>query len=71
MVVSAADLVPRQVLVQVLALVLTISVTLISLSLSFLICKMGIKYHQMLCGEGNGNPLQYSCLENPADEGIW
>ena len=22
-------------------------------------------------GEGNGNPLQYSCLENPRDEGIW
>ena len=20
-------------------------------------------------GEGNGNPLQYSCLENPADRG--
>ena len=22
-------------------------------------------------GEGNGNPLQYSCLENPMDGGIW
>ena len=22
-------------------------------------------------GEGNGNPLQYSCLENPMDEEIW
>ena len=22
-------------------------------------------------GEGNGNPLQYSCLENPADRGAW
>ena len=22
-------------------------------------------------GEGNGNPLQYSCLENPLDEGAW
>ena len=22
-------------------------------------------------GEGNGNPLQYSCLENPMDEGVW
>ena len=21
--------------------------------------------------EGNGNPLQYSCLENSMDEGIW
>ena len=22
-------------------------------------------------GEGNGKPLQYSCLENPMDEGAW
>ena len=22
-------------------------------------------------GEGNGNPLQYSCLENPMDGGAW
>ena len=21
-------------------------------------------------GEGNGNPLQYSCLENPMDRGV-
>ena len=23
------------------------------------------------CGEGNGNPLPYSCLENPTDRGAW
>ena len=28
---------------------------------------MSIKYN----GEGNGNPLQYSCLENPMDRGAW
>ena len=22
-------------------------------------------------GEGSGNPLQYSCLENPMDRGVW
>ena len=22
-------------------------------------------------GEGNGNPLQYSCLGNPVDRGAW
>ena len=22
-------------------------------------------------GEENGNPLQYSCLENPTDQGAW
>ena len=21
--------------------------------------------------EGNGNPVQYSCMENPTDRGIW
>ena len=23
------------------------------------------------CGEGDGTPLQYSCLENPMDGGAW
>ena len=23
------------------------------------------------CGEGNGSPLQHSCLENPMDGGAW
>ena len=23
------------------------------------------------CGEGNGNPLQCSCLRNPRDRGAW
>ena len=22
-------------------------------------------------GKGQGNPLQYSCLENPMDRGVW
>ena len=22
-------------------------------------------------GEGNGNPLKYSCLDNPMDRGVW
>ena len=26
---------------------------------------------QASLGEGNGNPLQYSCLENPRDGGAW
>ena len=25
----------------------------------------------LFCGEGNGDPLQYSCLENPMDRGAW
>ena len=25
----------------------------------------------MVNGEDNGTPLQYSCLENPMDEGAW
>ena len=25
----------------------------------------------LLFGEGNGHPLQYSCLENPMDRGAW
>ena len=26
---------------------------------------------RVVLGEGNGNPLQYSCLENPMDGGAW
>ena len=30
------------------------------------------KLFSLLCtGEGNGNPLQCSCLENPRDGGAW
>ena len=27
--------------------------------------------NSLALGEGNGTPLQYSCLENPMDEGSW
>ena len=30
-----------------------------------------IDYKYILVGEGNGTPLQYSCLENPMDGGAW
>ena len=26
---------------------------------------------KLIIGEGNGNPLQHSCLENPMDRGAW
>ena len=32
--------------------------------------KLSEKYH-IIPGEGNGTPLQYSCLENPMDGGTW
>ena len=25
----------------------------------------------LVTGEGNGNPLQYSCLETPMDREVW
>ena len=42
----------------------------------FLCClnfwKFEIRSHQLVTGgEGNGTPLQYSCLENPMDGGAW
>ena len=30
-----------------------------------------IDYAKAFDGEGNGTPLQYSCLENPMDGGAW
>ena len=34
-------------------------------------CQLFWNYVYCLDGEGNGTPLQYSCLENPMDEGAW
>jgi len=30
-----------------------------------------LRFPHFHSGEGNGNPLQYSCLENPMDGGAW
>ena len=35
------------------------------------ISKVVIPCLYMPSGEGNGNPLQHSCLENPVDRGAW
>ena len=32
---------------------------------------MNLSKLQKIMKEGNGNPLQYSCLENPTDGGAW
>ena len=37
--------------------------------ISFPILKINSLYNNI--GEGNGTPLQYSCLENPMDGGAW
>jgi len=30
-----------------------------------------LKFMYIIFGEGNDNPLQYSCLENPMNRGAW
>ena len=35
------------------------------------IFKYQFQWSKMALGEGNGTPLQYSCLENPMDGGAW
>ena len=37
----------------------------------YLHCSFDLNFCKFSCGEGNGNPLQYSCLENPRDWGAW
>ena len=32
---------------------------------------LNIVYSKYVYGEGNGTPLQYSCLENPMNGGAW
>ena len=42
--------------------------------LEVLMLKLKFHYFDHLvetAGEGNGKPLQYSCLENPMDRGSW
>ena len=42
------------------------------LKLSILVLKLNIFIYVAYCfREGNGTPLQYSCLENPMDRGAW
>ena len=46
----------------------------VSLSIWFLQCvcpAVGLLGHKAVLGEGNGTPLQYSCLDNPRDGGAW
>ena len=38
---------------------------------SSLTCHEVMGLDAVIFGEGNGNPLQYSCLENPMDRGSW
>ena len=37
----------------------------------WMVCLERNRDHSVVLGEGNGNPLQYSCLENPMDRGAW
>ena len=41
----------------------------IPLKITFKIKKKYLRYNYLHLGEGNGNPLQYSCLKNPTDRG--
>ena len=41
-----------------------------SLSKRMEVC-VKLSHPHLVCGEGNGTPLQYSCLANPMDRGAW
>ena len=45
-------------------------IVLQSLGQSFIVCRF-LMMAILTGGEGNGNPLQYSCLENSVDRGAW
>ena len=44
---------------------------LINVIIKYTIIERGFPGLGRFPGEGNGNPLQYSCLENPMDQGAW
>ena len=52
----------------------------IDIDMTFLVCCNVLQVENVFCicgtlstcyEEGNGTPLQYSCLENPMDGGAW
>ena len=53
--------------------VFIIIITILGFIIYFIyyVCKIILYIHLHFTGEGNGNPLQYSCLENPIDRGTW
>ena len=56
----------------ILGIVLDILTPIVSLhSLTIFESLCYFRFHKEHCGEGNGTPLQYSCLENPMDGGAW
>ena len=65
---------PRQTWIRKPVILLTLCISLSkSLACQSIICKTGaiIPTPEHFYGEGNGNPLQYSGLENPMDGGAW
>ena len=58
--------------------VLLLLLLLVFLIIAILVVMKGCLITVFICiflmtivGEGNGNPLQYSCLENPMGRGAW
>ena len=43
----------------------------IAVNISGLLCRTHLMSAHPAPGEGNGTPLQYSCLEDPMDGGAW
>ena len=46
-------------------------ILLLFVNCSLLIFLFSKAHSKLKCREGNGTPLQYSCLENPMDGGAW
>ena len=49
---------------------------MLGLFVNFTACYINLSFYihettYISFGEGNGNPLQYSCLANPMDRGAW
>ena len=56
---------------RLLCMSFTLHMTLLGISAGSVLTSQSISGLGRSPGEGNGNPLQYSCLENPMDRGAW
>ena len=63
---------PKKIIVYIVNMVASLMAQMVErLPTMFETLVQSLGWEDLSPREGNGNPLQYSCLENPMDRGDW
>ena len=63
---------PKKIIVYIVNMVASLMAQMVErLPTMFETLVQSLGWEDLSPREGNGNPLQYSCLENPMDRGAW